>query len=239
MTNVHLYTELLVNMLSHMLGTIDGTVTPACAAATDLQVRKTTLEETCHMKIDQFVDAVKKREYFTICFEKVNNRLIKACKRLILFIPPGIVGTATVKHISSSIATLISWDTLLEGEGIDVDDKRTLLPLIQIGAVILQIGCHFCIVLRFQFPTLFLFGIAGNKHLCHVSQIRITITGAQRDLFLQITNSKRNAVGKVRFLLPKPPISISAKHLQNTEKNKEVKTTFEESTFYWRLPLED
>ena len=55
-------------------------MTTACATKGDLQIGEATLNETCHMEIDDFVNAVEKGEDFAIGFEKVDDGLVKPCE---------------------------------------------------------------------------------------------------------------------------------------------------------------
>ena len=104
MTNVNFHAKLFMDVFCHMLGRIDGTMTTACASEGDLQMGEASLDETCHMEIDKFVDTVEEGEDFTIGFEEIDDRLVKPGERLVLFVTARIVGAAAVKDIASSVA---------------------------------------------------------------------------------------------------------------------------------------
>jgi hypothetical protein len=123
-TDVHLYTELLVNMFCHMLGTVNGTVTTARASEGDLQMGEAAFLETCDMEIDKAIDAFEEGEDFSIRFEEVDDGLVKSCEGFIFFVTPRIVSAATVEHIPTTVAAFVSRDSFFEREGIDIDYKR-------------------------------------------------------------------------------------------------------------------
>ena len=58
MTYAHLDTELLVDMLSQVLGTIDGTMLTTRTAKAEHQRCEATLDVATHMGIGQLIDTV-------------------------------------------------------------------------------------------------------------------------------------------------------------------------------------
>ncbi len=66
MTDAHLDTEFIVDMLSQMLGTIDRTVLTTRTAKAEHQRREATLDVAAHMGIGQFIDTVEKGQYLAI-----------------------------------------------------------------------------------------------------------------------------------------------------------------------------
>lgn len=77
MKQLHLNTEQLVYMFRSMLRTIDRTVPSACTAKIYLHVCESSCLETLHMEIDELVHTLKKRQDFTVIFEKIDYWLVK------------------------------------------------------------------------------------------------------------------------------------------------------------------
>ena len=104
MAEVNFYAELLVDMFCHMLGTIDGTMTTACAAEGYLQMSEASLDISSDMEINEFIDAVEEGEDFTILFKEVYDGLVKSCKGLIFVVTTRVVGASAVEYITATIA---------------------------------------------------------------------------------------------------------------------------------------
>ena len=104
MAEVNFYAELLVDMFCHMLGTIDGTMTTACAAEGYLQMGEASLDISSDVEINEVIDAVKEGEDFTILLEEVYDGLVKPCEGLIFVITTRVVGASAVEDITATIA---------------------------------------------------------------------------------------------------------------------------------------
>ena len=144
-------------------------------------------DETCHMEIDEFVDALEEGEDFSICLKEVYDGLVKSCERLVLFVTTRVVGAAAVKHIATSVAGFIGWDAFLEGEGEDIDMKKTLSPTLSrngegglgnVGGIVLQIGGDLGFLGIFGSLTLFLLLVLNDEGLSDFFQVGIGIAGA-------------------------------------------------------------
>ena len=59
------------------------------------------------MNISQLINVFEKDKYLTIVFEESDNGGIQTCERLVWLVTSGVMRTATVEDISSSIAALI------------------------------------------------------------------------------------------------------------------------------------
>lgn len=77
--DAHLNAELLVDMLSQVLGTIDTTVLTTRAAKTEHQTGKATLDIAANMGIGQTVDTLQEGQYLSIIFKEANDRLVETC----------------------------------------------------------------------------------------------------------------------------------------------------------------
>ena len=168
MADVDFHTKLLVDVFCHMLGTIDGTVTTACASEVNLHIGEATFLETGYMEIDKSIDTLKEGENLAIRFEEVYDRLVKSCEGFVLFVTTRVVRAAAVKHIASTIARLILRNSLLEREREDTNREMRFVIFLQVGVVLLQIGSHLLLLGFLRRPTLFRLSIEGNEHFTHI-----------------------------------------------------------------------
>ena len=78
MADAHFDAELIVNMLSKMLGGIDGAMLSARTTEAEHQRGKATLDISAHMVVCQLIDGVEEGKYLTIVLQETDNRLIKS-----------------------------------------------------------------------------------------------------------------------------------------------------------------
>ena len=88
---VDLHRILRDEMLGKVLGAVGGTVLAACAAETDLQVRKTTLKEALYMRIDQGIDMVQEVKNLAVLLQELDHGRIQPGQLLEPLILPRIV----------------------------------------------------------------------------------------------------------------------------------------------------
>ena len=79
MTDAHLYTELLVDMLCEMLSGIDTAMLASCASEAEHQRREASLDISAHMVVGKLIDTVEEGEYLTVVLEEAYHRLIETC----------------------------------------------------------------------------------------------------------------------------------------------------------------
>ena len=126
MADAYLYAELLVNVFSQVLRTIDGTVLTARTAKAEHQTGEAALDITAHVGISQFIDAVEECQYLTIVFQESDDRFVKSRQLLIRFVTAWVMRGTTVEDIAATIARLILWNTLGLGEAEDAHHQRPL-----------------------------------------------------------------------------------------------------------------
>ena len=110
--DANLDAELIVEVFGQVLGAIDTAMLAACAAEREHQGSKASLDVTAYVGIGQFIDGVEEGENLTIVFQKADDWLIKACQLLIRLVSAGVMGTAAIKDIAATIATLVFRNTL-------------------------------------------------------------------------------------------------------------------------------
>ena len=86
MTDAHLDAELLVDMLSKVLCTIDRTMLTTRTTKAEHQIGETALDITAHMGIGQFINAVEECQYLTVILQETDDWFIKTCQLLIRLI---------------------------------------------------------------------------------------------------------------------------------------------------------
>ena len=116
MYEVHLYAKLLVQMLSHMLGSIDRTMLATCAAKADRKIGKTSLYVTLHAGIYQGIDMIQESEYLAIFLEELDDWFIESDKRFVAIILARVVDSAAVEHEAATITCGIIGDAFLIGK---------------------------------------------------------------------------------------------------------------------------
>lgn len=112
MTDAHLYTELVVDMLCQMLGGINAAMLTTSTSETEHQRCEPSLDITAYVVVGKFVDTVEEGEYLTVVLKETDYGIIKAREFLIRLITAWVMGTTAVEHISSAIARLIFWNPL-------------------------------------------------------------------------------------------------------------------------------
>ena len=127
MADAHFDAELIVNMLSKMLGGIDGAMLSSCAAEAEHQTGKASLDVALYVGIGQLIDAVEERQYLAVVLEETDDGLIESCHLLVLLVTPWVVGAAAVEHVASAIAALVLRNTFLIGETEDADNEWRVL----------------------------------------------------------------------------------------------------------------
>ena len=84
MTDVHLYSELLVQMLRQVLRRVDTAMLSAGATEGEHKVGEATVDVTLHVSIGEFVDAIEEGEYLAIVLEEAYHGLVKSGELLVL-----------------------------------------------------------------------------------------------------------------------------------------------------------
>ena len=114
MNQVHSHGIFRHQVLGEVLGAVGGTVLAASAAETDLQMRKTALQETLHMGIDQTIDMVQKAEDLPVLLQELDDGRIQSGQLLEPLVLPRIVHRPAVEHIPAPVPGSILWDALLK-----------------------------------------------------------------------------------------------------------------------------
>ena len=96
-TDAHLNAELIVDMLSEMLGGIDGTMLTTRTAEREHQRGKATLDISAHVGISELIDRIEEGQDFTVVLQESDDRLIESRQFLVGFITAGVMGATTVK----------------------------------------------------------------------------------------------------------------------------------------------
>ena len=109
----------LFQVLSQVLGTIDGTVLTAGATESHLEVGEIALDEPLYMMVDKGIDGVQEREYLAVLLEEVDDGLVQAREGLELLVLTGVVSRTAVEHIPAAITGFIDRDAALKREGVD------------------------------------------------------------------------------------------------------------------------
>lgn len=124
MTQVHLHLgELFVDMLSQMLGGVDGTVLAARTAEAEHERGEATVDVALNVGIGQCVDVVKEAQYFTVVLQKLNDGLVQSRQMFVFLIATRIMGTTAVEDIAAAIAALVLGYTFLIAEAEDADGE--------------------------------------------------------------------------------------------------------------------
>ena len=103
-------------MLSQMLGSIDGAVLTARAAKADGKMAESPSEVSLDGRIYQAIDMVEKTSHALRGIEKVDDRLVLSRQRLIFLIASGIVYGTTVEHEATTIAAGVLGNAAAVGE---------------------------------------------------------------------------------------------------------------------------
>lgn len=79
-----------------------------------------------HVGIRQLIYTVQESEYFSVIFQKTDNRFVQSGQCLVRLITSGVMGTAAVEHITASVSTLVYGNPLAVGETEYAYHQRTL-----------------------------------------------------------------------------------------------------------------
>ena len=112
MTNAHLDTELLVDVLCQMLGGINGAMLTTRTTESEHQRGEAALDISAHMGIGQLIDRIEEGENLAIVLEESDHGLVETRQFLVGLITAGVVGRTAVKHIAATIAALVLGDSL-------------------------------------------------------------------------------------------------------------------------------
>ncbi len=91
MRDMNLDAELLVEMLSEMLGTVDGAVLTTCAAEAEHQMGEATLDIACHMLVGKGVDMIEEFENLAIVLQEADDWLVEPRELLVRLIATGVM----------------------------------------------------------------------------------------------------------------------------------------------------
>ncbi len=104
MTDSHLDTELLMNMLGKMLGRIDTTVLTACTAEAEHQRGEASLNISVHMMVGKAINTIEEGQYLAIILQESDDWLVETRQFLVWLVSAGVMGAATIEDITASIA---------------------------------------------------------------------------------------------------------------------------------------
>ena len=114
----------LFKMQGKGIGAIDATVLSTRATEGDLEVFEIAFDKALDMVIDEAIDRIQEGQYFSILLKKVDDGLVMTGEVFELFILAGVMGTAAVEDIASTVAGSIGRETFLEGETNDCDGEH-------------------------------------------------------------------------------------------------------------------
>ena len=160
------------------------------------------------MEVGQLIHTIQEGQYLSIVFQKADDRFVKSSQLLVLLVTPWVMRRTAVKHIASTIATLILRDTFLVREGEYADYKKVLplyLPLRERSNLLVLF------TLFWKFLT---------QAAKHVQQVRIVET-VKLEQLTQVLNGRRNGVDEVLLTFEIAAETIGTQHLQRTEEHKE------------------
>ena len=126
MTDAHLDTKLLVDMLCQMLGGIHTAMLTTRTTEREHQRGKATLDIPSHMGIGEFIHRIEEGEDLTVVLQESDNGLIETRQFLIGFIAARIVCRTTIEHITATITTLVLGNSLAVREAEHLNHQRTL-----------------------------------------------------------------------------------------------------------------
>ena len=104
MTDSHLNTELLMNMLGKMLGRIDTTVLTASTAEAEHQRGEASLNISVDMMVGKAINTIEEGQYLAIILQESDDRLVETRQFLIWLVSAGVMGASTIEDITTSIA---------------------------------------------------------------------------------------------------------------------------------------
>ena len=110
----NLYTELLVDMLCKMLGTIHGAVLTACASEGEHKTGEASLDISCHMGIGKLIHRIKEGEDFSVVLKETDYRLVQSREFLVRLVTSRVVGASAIEHIATTITAIILRYALVE-----------------------------------------------------------------------------------------------------------------------------
>ena len=116
MTEFDAYTILLMQMFCNMLSTIDAAMLASGTAKGYHQMGETSVDESFCMEIDKRIYALEESQDFAVFLKEIDDRLVKSCQALVLFVTSWIVCASAVEHIASAVAGVVLWDSFLERE---------------------------------------------------------------------------------------------------------------------------
>ena len=150
------------DMLSKVLGGIDGTMLTTRTAEREHQRGKATLDISAHVGIGKLIDRIEEGQNLTVILQESDHRLIKSRQLFVRLITAGVMGATTVEDITTTIATLILGDALTIGETIDPHHQRSLgIVLRERSRTVLRM----CLI-RIQVCRLITVGTTGNRLYC-------------------------------------------------------------------------
>ena len=124
--DAHLDAEFLVDMLSQMLGRIDGAMLTTRTAKAEHERGKATLDVAAHMVVGQLIDAVEEGEYLAVILKESDDRLVESRQLLVWLIASRVMGGTAVEDIAATIAALVLRNALGEREALDANHQRPL-----------------------------------------------------------------------------------------------------------------
>ena len=119
MDEMNVHSIFLMQSTGYMFGAIYRAVLSTRATERNLQMAKAAFQEPLYVVIYQLIYVLQELQYLAVFLQEVDHRLVQSGQLLILLVLTGIVRTAAVEYISSSVAAGILRDAFLEREGID------------------------------------------------------------------------------------------------------------------------
>ena len=127
MAEINLYLgEMLMDMFSQMLSTIDRAMLSACTAEAEHQAGEATLYVALHMGIGQTIDTFEECEYLAVILQELYHRLVKSCHVLILFIATWVMGGTAVEDVAATVAAIVGRYAPFVRKTIDAYTQATL-----------------------------------------------------------------------------------------------------------------
>ena len=104
MADIHLYTELLVDVFGEMLGRINAAVLASCASEGEHQVGESAVDIALYVCVGKLVYAVEEGEYLSVVLKEADDGLVQSGELLVRLVTSGIVSGTTVEDVASAIA---------------------------------------------------------------------------------------------------------------------------------------